>query len=251
VALSLASLLVSLGALAHPGHDDGATAEPSAVSSDSGNPEPSGGAPLTRERLVRSVLERSPALLVERTRAETVRREGRAAARLPSPTISAEVAEIPLSQPWAVQDARMVRLGFEQMFPPSGVREAMSEAKRAEAEAVEAARRMSSRELARDAEHAFADYFEAVSMAEAHGRHHQASSQVLALTQARIAAGGSLTDVAQAEREVEMVAAEMLDAEAQVEVARARLNGLLLRPAQAPLGPPQVEDLPTLRCSPS
>ncbi len=195
---------------------------------------------VTREALVELAIERSPSLTATRARARASRLEGEAEARLPPPMAEVQVWQIPIASPSRLDRAGMVMAGVKQEFPPAGARRARARAARLVARVEDAMVDEQARELAAEVEHAFADYVEATELVRVHEEHRQAAERVAAFARARYAAGGSLPDLAQAERELAMIEPTLAAARAEVEVAKARLNGLLRRDTGAPLGPPSV-----------
>lgn len=204
---------------------------------------PKGDAPeladgVTRDTLVRLALERSPVLASARARARAMRSESEAQARLPPPMAELQVWQVPFSEPHRLDRAGMTMIGLRQEFPPG--RGARARAAHVEASVEDAMRAREAWMLVREVEHAFADYVEATELVQVHERHREAAERVAAYARARYAAGGSLQDIAQAEREIALVAADLAMARRAIDVARARINALLLRDPDAPLGPPRV-----------
>jgi outer membrane protein TolC len=94
------------------------------------------------------------------------------------------------------------------------------------------------RQVAREAEHAFADYVEAAAGHRIHSAHQDVARRVLSVAQGRHTAGGALIDVAQAEVELARVQADLMTDGARMETARAKINALLGRSPSARLGLP-------------
>jgi outer membrane protein TolC len=89
------------------------------------------------------------------------------------------------------------------------------------------------------------DYAEANKRHQIHKEHLAVAQRVVELSHARQAAGGSLADIAQAEVEAARMEADVVTDGALAESARARINAMLARPTDAPLGQP-VEDPPRI-----
>ena len=114
---------------------------------------------VSRDEIVREVLARNPGLRASKRRANAIRTEADAERRLPPPQAGVDVWQVPLSKPYDVPGAGMIMVALRQDFTPG--RAARAE-ERERAAAVE--RTMTddrSRELAREAGHAFFDYVEA------------------------------------------------------------------------------------------
>ncbi len=215
-------------------------------------PAPTGGAPLvgtvdhtdalrgpvTRELLVRMATERSPALRASRLRAHAMALDGDVEARLPPPMAEVQVWQVPVTRPYAVDRAGMIMAGIKQDFPSASVRHARRRAAELDAN-VEAIMTVEQRLLlAAEVEHAFTEYVEAFELVRIHERHRAAAERVMTYARARLATLGSLSEMAKAEGEVAMIETALAAARSRIEVARARVNGLLLRPSNAPLGAP-------------
>ena len=197
---------------------------------------------IDRATVVRLAAERSPDVRAEAARARSMSAEGEAESALPPPEVMTQIWQVPLARPYSIQDAQMIMLGVGQTFPAPGARAARAAAKRASARAGEATGAGRGREASRDAEHAFADYVEAVAHHRIHKEHREVARRTLGVARARYAASGALTDLTQAELELARVSADVVTDAARTETARARINTLLLRAPGAALGQPVVEE---------
>lgn len=202
------------------------------------------GAPLQRAQLIRLALQRHPGLAAARLRAAGTRLAGGAEALLPPPEVEIQLWGVPLAKPYDVPNAQMLMFGVKQPIPPPGALRARASAREREADvelSMAAERALS---VVRDVEHAIIDYEEAVRKHRVHGHHQGAAQRLLRAAQSRYAAGGALTDVTQAELELAVTEADLVAEDTKLATARARLNGLLQRPPDAPLGAPP-ETLPS------
>jgi outer membrane protein TolC len=201
--------------------------------------------PLRRESVLRASVARSPAVNAAILRARASATEAGAEGSLPPPEAMAQVWQVPLARPYAVNDAQMIMIGVSQSFPAPGSLGAREAAKLREARAEEAIALGRARLVARDADHAYTDYVASVARHRVHQRHEGIAARVLDLAERRQVAGGSLADVADAEVESARVQADVIGDAARVEAARARLNALLVRAPNAALGAP-VETEPSV-----
>jgi outer membrane protein TolC len=149
-----------------------------------------------------------------------------------------QIWAIPIVRPWAVGDAQMIMIGLGQTFPAPGARGAREEARMKEADMERAQALDRARLVTRDVDHAFADYLEATARHRVHLEHKAIAQRMLDLASAKHAGGGPLTDVAQAEVELARMEADVVTDGTRIDGARARLNVLLQREPNAPLGPP-------------
>ena len=200
--------------------------------------DPSLATGVDRAVLVREAVARSPAVRAAKGRARAMEREGDAVSRLPPPSAMVQVWQVPLARPYAVGDAQMAMLGVEQEFPAPGARGEREAAKAALAREGDAMAADRARQAASLADHAFADYLEATQRRKVHVTHGDVGERLLRVAEAAHSAGGPLVPVAQLEAELARVHADVASDEAREDAARARINALLGRPLDAPLGPP-------------
>lgn len=149
-----------------------------------------------------------------------------------------QIWQVPIERPYAIEDAQMIMFGVGQTFPAPGARDARRRAQDRMADGDRAMASDRARLVRREVEHAFVDYVEASARHRVHLEHRAVAEQALALARARHAGGGSLTDVAQAEVELARVDSDVVTDRTKVDGARARLNALLARDLDAPLGAP-------------
>jgi outer membrane protein TolC len=96
------------------------------------------------------------------------------------------------------------------------------------------------RDLVRDVQHAYADLTEATARHGKHVDHRAVAVRIVAAAEVRQASGGSLDDVTQAELDLARLGADIVTEAASIVKGRARLNGLLARPFEAPLAAPDA-----------
>jgi outer membrane protein TolC len=201
--------------------------------------------PLERATLVRLVVARNPSVLAagQRARATEIAADGEG--RLPPPQLMGQVWQVPFSRPYAFDNSQMIMVGVSQSFPAPGSLGAREAARHQDARVEEAVAAERARQVAREAEHAFADYVEAAARHRIHSAHQDVAHRVLSVAQGRQAGGGALTEFAQAEVELAKVQADLLTDAARTQTARVRINALIGRDPAAPLGLP-VEGEPTV-----
>jgi outer membrane protein TolC len=194
---------------------------------------------VSRESLIREAIAKNPGLRAIALRARATEMESEAEGRLPDPEAEVQIWQIPVSRPYAVNDAQMVMVGVRQPIPAPGVQSARSEAKRRDADVDRVMAGEREREIIRDLSNAYVDYQQAYELAELHRRHRESASQIAAMSRARLAAGGAIMDVANAEVEVASIEAEIAMQEEKSKVAKAKINGLLVRSNDAQLALPE------------
>jgi outer membrane protein TolC len=186
-----------------------------------------------------------PAVRAAEARARTEDARGASRSSLPPPEVTADLWQVPLSRPYAVGDAGMLMFGVRQTFPAPGALSAREKAGQAGA-ALERQNGTVALELvARAVRHAFADYLGASLRERAHASHRSQAERLVEGARARLAATGSLADLASARFEVERVEASRTSDAALADSARGRLNALLGRRPNEPLPPAEDEGAKT------
>ena len=192
------------------------------------------------------VLARSPGLRAARRRADAMSLAAEAEDTLPPPMLEFVLQQVPMDRPWDIPNAQMIMLGVKQDFPAPGSLAARAEAMEGDAGVERAMTRERLRALESEADHAFADYAEASRKLATHLEHRTTAERILAAARARYSAGGMLADVAQADVELAQIEADIAAEQARLLAAKAKINGLLLRPPSAPLGEPVLAEAETL-----
>lgn len=218
---------------------DAARSEPAAASRSTEEADLAG--PVDPAMLARVAIANSPALMAGARRVNALAASAKAEGSLPEPELAADIWQVPLSRPWALSDAQMIMLSVTQSFPAPGVLGMREEAKAHEAKAEAKMVIASARELIRSVDQAFVDYLEATLRHRARLRHREVVARMVELAQRRLAAGSSLSDIAQAEVELARADIEVAAEERATSAAKIKLNGLLSREPEAKLGPPVIE----------
>lgn len=207
-------------------------------------------ASVDRETLEAAALARQPSLVAASHRARALVEKARAEGRLPPPELMADVWQVPFAKPYAFDRAAMIMFTVKQQFPAAGALDRVAEAAAEEAHAEIAKAAAEARALVREVDRTFADYASAVARHEAHRAHKLIVTQMAAAARARYETGGPLGDVTRAELELARSEADIEREHGMISEARARLNGLSLRAADAPLGAPRWGEPRTVALSP-
>jgi len=194
--------------------------------------------PLTIDDAVAIALARSPGLMAaaERVRGQALLAD--AEAKPAGPSLSLDVWQVPLARPWAIHESPMIMLALRQPIAPAGLLRRRAAARRHEASAGSAEREAQAQLLALAVRHAFIEYAAVTARHALHLEHQEVSERVLQLARARQVISGSLLDIARAETEAARAHAEVATDATTIDAARVRLNSLLARTPNAPLGPP-------------
>jgi cobalt-zinc-cadmium efflux system outer membrane protein len=194
---------------------------------------------LEREALVELALTRHPALRAADARADARSQEGDASARLPAPELMAELWQVPLSRPYAIDEAGMLMFGLRQDFPAPGSLAATERAARAEADAERRLGQSAAQTIARDVRHAYADYVAAMLRERAHASHRSLAERLVSAARARLAGGAPLSELTRASFELERIEVDRAADDARIDSARAEINVLIGRLPGATLPAPR------------
>lgn len=184
-------------------------------------------------------LERSPGLQAAAHRIRAALHLAEAERRPEATRLTFDIWQVPLARPWAWNESPMVMLGLRQPVPAAGSLKLRSAARRKDADADTASRDAVAQDLATAVRHAFIDYAAAIARHGVHLEHQRVSEHVLGLARARQVVGGTLLEIARAETEVARARADVATDATATQAARTRLNTLMAREADAPLGAPQ------------
>jgi outer membrane protein TolC len=206
--------------------------------------------PLDLPSLEAAAIMRQPSLIAAAHRVRALVERARAEGKLPPPELMADIWQVPFAKPYALDKAGMIMFSIRQQFPAPGVLDKMSEAMALEAQAEAAKASVEVRALVREVDRTFAGYAEGVARLGAHEAHRQVVAQMVVAARARYETGGPLGDFTRAELEGARTEAEIERERGMIAEARVRLNGLLARPAGAPLGAPQQGEPRTTALAP-
>jgi outer membrane protein, heavy metal efflux system len=192
------------------------------------------------ETILRVALERNPDLAENRARTRAAEARSQGASRLPDLEAKYEQWGVPLSKPYALDEAQMLMLGVRQTFPAWGSLDARGRAAAEEAVIVQSAGRARRQEIVAQVRRTYAAYYRADQELRLHLEHVGLTSRVLELAKLNQRTGhGSLQDVLRLELELTRVHTDVARIEREQRSSRALLNALMDRPADAPLGPPE------------
>lgn len=189
----------------------------------------------TVERLA---LGASPSLVVAAHKARARATRASDAGGLPPPVLSTWLWQVPLEAPHRIDQAQMLMFSVRQDFPVSGLLDLGEETDALMAESEAAAGEAEARKIIHAVDVAFVGWVFALRRHETHKAHRLVATELSEATRARLASGGGLADVAQADLQLEVANAHIDEDVSRVEEARARLNVLIGRAPDAPLGDP-------------
>ncbi len=194
--------------------------------------------PVTRAQILALAVARDAGLRALVHEARAALHAARAEGALPPPELNAQVWNLPLARPYALGEAGMYMVEARQMFPAAGSRDARARAAAEEARERVAALGARESEVLSQAGQAYADYLHGALEHRVHANHLGLLDAMLGAARARFASGGPLADVPRIESEQARTHRAMTRIDSELERARAALNTLLRREADAPFGPP-------------
>lgn len=203
--------------------------------------------PLERDVVVSLAVRKSPALAVMAHRARALVYAGRAEGALPPPELGLEVWNLPLTRPYALGDADMYMVEIRQRFPAAGSLDARARAMGEEAEAMVLELSGEERLVAQRASDAFTDYAQAIQERRLQNAQLALLSRMSDAVHARQTTGGTmLADSTRVDVEKAKPERALVRIEGDIARARATLNALLRRPADAALGEPAEQPAQTI-----
>jgi cobalt-zinc-cadmium efflux system outer membrane protein len=192
------------------------------------------------ETILRVALERNPELAENQARARAAQARSDATSRLPDLEAKYEQWGVPLSKPYALDEAQMLMLGVRQTFPAWGSLDARGRAAAEEAGTAQDAARLRRQDLAAQVRRTYVAYYRSDQELRLHLEHVGLSARILELARLNQRTGhGSLQDVLRLELELTRIHTDVARIEREQRSSRALLNALMNRPADAPLGPPE------------
>jgi outer membrane protein TolC len=146
---------------------------------------------------------------------------------------------VPLSRPWALDDASTIMVGLRQELPAPGTVRARARAALEDGLVTQAGLDGRDLDIVAEVTRAFYDYYRAEREYWIHLEHVRIASEVVDLARASYRAGrGSQKDTLRAIVELSRLHTDVADIEQQRTSARLLLNTLMARAPDAPLGPP-------------
>lgn len=206
--------------------------------------------PIDRDTIIELVVSRAPSLSAVSHRARALVHAAHAEGSLPAGEVSFKIWNLPLARPYSLGEANMYMVDLQQRFPAYGSLDAHARATLEEAEALLLDTASEERVWAQRAADAYASYVHGIQDHALHREHLQLLDQMQSAVRARLTTGGSaIADAARIELEVAKTQRSIARTTGNVARARAALNALLRRAADAPLGPPRQTHAEAVRLS--
>jgi len=193
----------------------------------------------TLPAILRVALRRNPELSEARERVRAARAGAPAASRLPKPQFEYQLWAQPLARPLALDEAGMHMFGLRQEFPAPGRLSAEGAAASAQADVVSAASLTREQDVGARVHRVYTEYYRADREYRIHLEHVGIAERSLDAARAAYVGGrGTQQDVLRLAVELSRLHTDIATIDGDRRAARALLNTLMARPAEAALGPP-------------
>jgi cobalt-zinc-cadmium efflux system outer membrane protein len=191
------------------------------------------------EAITRVAVAKNPGVLEARDRARAALARVKAVGRLPDPELKYELWGQPLNRPWALNETNMHMFGFRQSFPAGGMLDAQSRIALEEARVALELTRARVLDVVADVRKAWASYWAADREKALHVEHAELTDRIVELSKVQLTMGKtSQADVLRMSLEATRVHTDLISLQNQRTISLARLNALMGRAIDAPIGPP-------------
>lgn len=191
------------------------------------------------DAITRVALARSPSVKEARARTQAALARVKGTGRLPDTEFKYELWGQPLSRPWALNETQMHMFGLRQTFPAIGSLDAQTKIAVEEGKVALELQHARELDVVADVRKAWTSYRAAVREKAIHIEHGDLNARLFELAKVQLPVGkASQSDVLRIQLEVTRVHTDIIGLEQQLATSRARLNTLMARDLDAPLGPP-------------
>jgi len=192
------------------------------------------------DRLVQEAIEANPKILAAREKHSALKEKISQAGALDDPMLSFGVVNLPNNFEFDEEDMTAKEIAISQKFPFPGKRGLNEEAATREADAGAAEADDVANQVARDVKTAFYDLSHAYRAMEVTRRNKSILEELVRITQTRYALGqGIQEDVIRNQVEISKMVDDLIMLDQQKRALAAKLNYLLNRPRNSPVGPPE------------
>lgn len=191
------------------------------------------------DAITRIALAKSPTVLEARARTKAALARVKVAGRLPDLEFKYELWGQPIAKAWDPTQTQMHMFGLRQTFPAAGSLDAQSQMAMEEAKITFETLRARELDVVADVRRAWSTYWSADRERIIHVEHSEITNKIFELAKAQLQVGKtSQADVLRFDLERSRVHTDMIALGQQKNTALARLNLLMGRPVDAPLGDP-------------
>jgi len=192
------------------------------------------------DRLVQEAIEANPKILAAREKHSALKEKISQAGALDDPMLSFGVVNLPNNFEFDEEDMTAKEIAISQKFPFPGKRGLNEDAAAREADAGAAEADDVANQVARDVKTAFYDLSHAYRAMEVTRRNKSIIEELVRITQTRYALGqGIQEDVIRNQVEISKMVDDLIMLDQQKRALAAKLNYLLNRPRNSPVGPPE------------
>jgi cobalt-zinc-cadmium efflux system outer membrane protein len=195
------------------------------------------------EPIIRITLARNPDVREAEERVREALDRVPPSGRLPDLELTYQQWGVPLTRPYALNEADTLMLGVRQMFPAPGSLDAQERAAVEQAEIVLYTLRARQLDVTKQVQRAYYEYFLVDREYRIHREHVELTERIVELTRAGFRSGNARQqDILRVNVEVSALHRDLATIEQRRRSVIALLNSLMARAAGAPLGPvPELE----------
>jgi len=195
---------------------------------------------LNLEELVKEAMQNNPEILAAQKKWDVFKAKVPQASALEDPMLGFGIVNLPTNFSFRDEDMTMKEVSISQKFPFPGKRPLMKEMAEKEAEAVSAEISSKVHQIIRDIKAAYYELSHVYRTSEVTHRNKQILEDFAKIAATRYSVGEGLQqDVLKAHVEVSKMVDELLMLDQRKRTLQAKLNSLLNRPPETPLGEPE------------
>jgi len=195
---------------------------------------------LNLEELVKEAMQNNPEILAAQKKWDVFKAKVPQASALEDPMLGFGIVNLPTNFSFRDEDMTMKEVSISQKFPFPGKRPLMKEMAEKEAEAVSAEISSKVHQIIRDIKAAYYELSHVYRTSEVTHRNKQILEDFAKIAATRYSVGEGLQqDVLKAHVEVSKMVDELLMLDQRKRALEAKLNSLLNRPPETPLGEPE------------
>jgi len=196
--------------------------------------------PLNLDQLIEEVLQNNPEISAAKSRSEVYREKISQADALEDPMLGFGIVNLPTNFSFRDEDMTMKEVSISQKFPFPGKRSLMREMAEKEAEAVHTEIQLKAHQIVRDLTLAYYELSHTYRTSEVTQSNKEILENFAKIAETRYSTGeGVQQDVIKAHIEISKMVDELIMLDQRKKTLEAKLNTLLNRPVDTPVGKPE------------
>ena len=196
--------------------------------------------PLNLDQLIEEVLQNNPEISAAKSRSEVYREKISQADALEDPMLGFGIVNLPTNFSFKDEDMTMKEVSISQKFPFPGKRSLMREMAEKEAEAVHTEIQLKAHQIVRDLTLAYYELSHTYRTSEVTQSNKEILENFAKIAETRYSTGeGVQQDVIKAHIEISKMVDELIMLDQRKKTLEAKLNTLLNRPVDTPVGKPE------------